>query len=118
MFRSLSMVLVLALLCVSVSFTNEEGPSPGKPPGPGQVDYGERIPRDDRRTRSCFRDADLAKHPDYNAAVLQRFFAAMKALGRPTNRMTGRYLGHEGAVTKCSIYLEAAEAGAKVEPVR
>ena len=54
-------------------------------------------------------------YPDYNAAALQRFFAAMKALEpayRQDDDVAYTWAAKE-RVTKCSIYLEAAEAGAK-----
>jgi hypothetical protein len=54
-------------------------------------------------------------YPDYNAVALQRYFALMKAL-EPTYKQDDEVAytwGAKGKVTKCSIYLEAAEAGAK-----
>lgn len=53
--------------------------------------------------------------PDYDAVVLQRFFAMMKAL-EPQYKQDDEVAytwGAKGRVTKCSIYLESAEAGAK-----
>jgi hypothetical protein len=54
-------------------------------------------------------------YPDYNAVALQRFFATMKAL-EPAYKQDDEVAytwGAKGKVTKCSIYLEAPEAGAK-----
>ena len=54
-------------------------------------------------------------YPDYNAVALQRYFALMKAL-EPTYKQDDEVAytwGAKGKVTKCSIYLEAAQAGAK-----
>jgi hypothetical protein len=54
-------------------------------------------------------------HPDYNALVLQRFFAMMTALG-PAYKQDDDVAytwATKGRVAKCSIYLESAEAGAK-----
>jgi hypothetical protein len=54
-------------------------------------------------------------YPDYNAVALQRYFALMKAL-EPAYKQDDEVAytwGSKGKVTKCSIYLEAAEAGAK-----
>jgi hypothetical protein len=54
-------------------------------------------------------------YPDYNAVALQRYFALMKAL-EPAYKQDDEVAytwGAKGKVTKCSIYLEAAEAGAK-----
>ena len=54
-------------------------------------------------------------NPDYDAVVLQRLFAAMKAL-EPAYKQDDEVAytwSTKGKVTKCSIYLESAEAGAK-----
>jgi hypothetical protein len=54
-------------------------------------------------------------YPDYNAVALQRFFALMKAV-EPAYKQDDEVAytwGTKGKVTKCSIYLEAAEAGVK-----
>ena len=54
-------------------------------------------------------------YPDYDAVVLQRLFAAMKAL-EPAYKQDDEVAytwSTKGKVTKCSIYLESAEAGAK-----
>jgi hypothetical protein len=54
-------------------------------------------------------------YPDYNAVALQRFFALMKAL-EPAYKQDDDVAytwGNKAKVTKCSIYLEAPEAGAK-----
>jgi hypothetical protein len=54
-------------------------------------------------------------YPDYNALALQRFFALMKML-EPTYKQDDDVAYSwqtKGKVTKCSIYLESADAGAK-----
>lgn len=54
-------------------------------------------------------------NPEYNAVALQRFFALMKAL-EPGYRKDddAAYTWQQKAkVTKCSIYLESADAGTK-----
>ena len=54
-------------------------------------------------------------YPDYNAAALQRYFALMKAL-EPAYKQDDEVAytwGAKGKGTKCSIYLEAPQAGAK-----
>jgi hypothetical protein len=54
-------------------------------------------------------------YPDYNTVALQRFFAAMKAL-EPTYKQDDNVAYSwptKGRVTKCSIYLESADAGVK-----
>jgi hypothetical protein len=52
-------------------------------------------------------------YPDYNTVALRRFFETMKAL-EPAYRQDDEVAytwAAKGRVTKCSIYLEAAEAG-------
>lgn len=54
-------------------------------------------------------------YPDYNTIALRRFFEAMKAL-EPAYRQDDDVAytwSAKGRVTKCSIYLESAEAGVK-----
>ncbi len=53
--------------------------------------------------------------PEYNAAALQRFFGLMKAM-EPAWRKDDEVAytwQQKGKVTKCSIYLESADAGTK-----
>ncbi|MEP7329764.1 MAG: hypothetical protein ABI777_11170 [Betaproteobacteria bacterium] len=53
--------------------------------------------------------------PDYNTAALQRYFAMMKAL-EPTYKQDDDVAytwAKKEKVTKCSIYLESDDAGAK-----
>ena len=53
--------------------------------------------------------------PDYNAVALARYFAVMKAL-EPQYHQDDEVAytwGTKGKVTKCSIYLESWEVGAK-----
>ena len=54
-------------------------------------------------------------YPDYNAVALQRFFALMKALepGYKQDDEVAYTWPTKGRVTKCSIYLESADAGVK-----
>jgi hypothetical protein len=55
------------------------------------------------------------ENPDYNAISLQRFFAAMKALG-PAYKQDDEVAytwSTKGKVTKCAIYLESWDAGVK-----
>lgn len=54
-------------------------------------------------------------NPEYNAAALQRFFALMKALepGYRKDDDVAYTWQQKGKVTKCSIYLESADAGTK-----
>jgi hypothetical protein len=53
--------------------------------------------------------------PDYNAVALARYFAVIKEL-EPAFKLDDEVAyswGSKGKVTKCSIYLESFEAGAK-----
>lgn len=54
-------------------------------------------------------------YPDYNAVALQRYFALMKML-EPTYKQDDDVAyswQQKGKVTKCSVYLESSDAGAK-----
>jgi hypothetical protein len=54
-------------------------------------------------------------YPDYNTVALRRFFDTMKAL-EPTYKQDDEVAytwPTKGRVTKCSIYLESADAGAR-----
>jgi hypothetical protein len=54
-------------------------------------------------------------YPEYNAAALQRYFALIKGL-EPAYRQDDNVAytwSNKGRVTKCSIYLDTFEAGAK-----
>jgi len=54
-------------------------------------------------------------YPEYTAAALQRYFAAMKAMNPPYKQddEVAYTWGKKGRATKCSIYLESWEASAK-----
>ena len=54
-------------------------------------------------------------NPEYNAVALQRFFGLMKALepGYRKDDDVAYTWQQKGKVTKCSIYLESADAGTK-----
>lgn len=118
MLRSLSMGLVLTLtLCASVSFAQtKKAPATGKPPTAQDKSVTVNVYlRDDKKNAILLATRVWPNYPDYNAAALQRFFAAMKAL-EPAYKQDDEVAYTWGAkerVTKCSIYLEAAEAGAK-----
>jgi len=118
MLRSLSMLLVLTLtLCVSVAFAQtKKAPAPGKPPTAQDKSITVNVYlRDDKKNAILLATRVWPNYPDYNAAALQRFFATMKAL-EPAYKQDDEVAytwGTKERVTKCSIYLEAAEAGAK-----
>jgi len=55
-------------------------------------------------------------YPDYNAVALGRFFQLMKMMEPPYKQdddVAYSWQQKGGKVTKCSIYLESADAGAK-----
>ncbi|MFO1396548.1 MAG: hypothetical protein U1F48_05750 [Burkholderiales bacterium] len=55
-------------------------------------------------------------YPDYNAVALGRFFQLMKMLEPPYKQdddVAYSWQQKGGKITKCSIYLESADAGAK-----
>jgi len=71
--------------------------------------------RDDSKNEVLLGTRIWPGYPDYDAVVLQRFFAAMKAL-EPTYKQDDEVAytwASKGRVTKCSIYLESLEAGVK-----
>jgi hypothetical protein len=54
--------------------------------------------------------------PDYNALALQRFFGMMKSMEPPYRQdddVAYSWQQKAGKITKCSIYLESADAGTK-----
>ncbi len=71
--------------------------------------------RDDKKDEVLLGTRIWPGYPDYNAIALQRFFAVMKAL-EPAYRQDDEVAyswATKAKVTKCAIYLESAEAGAK-----
>ena len=118
MLRSMSIVLALSLAVgISVSDAQIKKPaSPGKPPSSQDKSITVNVYlRDGNKNAILLATRIWPDFPDYNAVALQRFFATMKAL-EPAYKQDDEVAytwGAKGKVTKCSIYLEAAEAGAR-----
>ncbi len=118
MLRSISLLLVLPLVFgVSGIFAQTKKPSsPGKMPTAKENSIGVNVyMRDGNKNEVLLSTRIWPGYPDHNAVVIQRFFAAMKAL-EPAYKQDDDVAyswSTKGRVTKCSIYLESAEAGAK-----
>jgi hypothetical protein len=118
MLRSISLLLVLPLVFgVSGIFAQtKKTSSPGKMPTAKENSIGVNVyMRDGNKNEVLLGTRIWPGYPDHNAVVLQRFFAAMKAL-EPAYKQDDDVAyswSTKGRVTKCSIYLESAEAGAK-----
>ena len=118
MLRSISMLLVLAFAFgVSGAFAQTKKPaSPGRIPTAKDNFISVNVfMRDGSKNEVMLGTRIWPDYPDYNTAALQRFFAMMKALepGYKQDDDVAYTWSTKGRVTKCSIYLEAAEAGAK-----
>ena len=118
MLRSLTMLLALPLvLGVSGVCAQTKKPAgPVKVPTAKDASIGVTVfMRDDGKNELLLGTRIWPDYPEYNAIALQRFFALMKAVG-PAYKQDDNvaYTWYTKArVTKCSIYLEAAEAGVK-----
>jgi hypothetical protein len=119
MLRSISLLLVLALLVFGASgvFAQTKKPSsPGKVPTAKDPSIIVIVYMKDANKNEVLLSTRIwPDYPDYDAVVLQRFFAAMKGL-EPTYKQDDEVAytwSQKGRVTKCSIYLESLEAGAK-----
>jgi hypothetical protein len=118
MLRSISLLLLLPLVFgASGAFAQTKKPSsPGKIPTAKDPAISVIVYlRDANKNEVLLGTRIWPDYPDYDALVLQRFFAAMKAL-EPAYKQDDEVAytwSTKGKVTKCSIYLESAEAGAK-----
>ena len=118
MLRSISLLLVLPLIFrASGAFAQTKKPSsPGKIPTAKDSAIAVIVyMRDANKNEVLLGTRIWPDYPDYDALVLQRFFAAMKAL-EPAYKQDDEVAytwSTKGKVTKCSIYLESLEAGAK-----
>jgi hypothetical protein len=119
MLRSLMLLLVLPLV---LGVTAPQAQTPKKPPAPGRTPTAKDnsisvnvFMRDGSKNEVLLGTRIWPDYPEYNTAALQRFFALMKAL-QPAYRQDDDVAyswSQKGKVTKCSIYLESADAGAK-----
>ncbi len=118
MLRSISLLLVLALVFgVSGVFAQTKKPSsPGKVPTAKDSSIIVIVYMKDANKNEVLLSTRIwPAYPDYDAVVLQRYFAAIKDL-EPTYKQDDEVAytwSTKGRVTKCSIYLESLEAGAK-----
>lgn len=118
MLRSISLLLLLPLVfgAFGVFAQTKKPSSPGKIPAAKDSAISVIVyMRDANKNEVLLGTRIWPDYPDYDAVVLQRFFAAMKAL-EPAYKQDDEVAytwSTKGKVTKCSIYLESAEAGAK-----
>ena len=118
MLRSISLLLVLPLVfgVSGISAQTKKPSSPGKAPTAKESSIIVNVyMRDANKNEVLLGTRIWPGYPDYNAVVLQRFFAAMKAL-EPAYKQDDDVAYSwptKGKVAKCSIYLESTEAGAK-----
>jgi hypothetical protein len=118
MLRTLSMLLVLPFIFgVTGSLAQTKKPaSSGKMPGAKDSAITINVyMRDANKNEVLLGTRIWPGYPDYNTVVLQQFFAVMKALEPPYKQddEVAYTWATKGRVTKCSIYLQSAEAGAK-----
>jgi hypothetical protein len=118
MLRSISLLLVLSF-AFGVTGTvaqTKKPPSPGKTPAASDSAISINVyMRDGNKNEVLLGTRIWPGYPDYDAVVLQRFFATMKAL-EPTYKQDDEVAytwATKAKVTKCSINLEAVEAGGK-----
>lgn len=117
--RLSSMLLVVAFVlgAADLGAQTKKPSGPVKIPGANDPSIGINVFMIDARKNELLLATRIwPNHPDYNAVALQRFFAVMKAL-EPTYRQDDNVAytwSAKGRVTKCSIYLESADAGARV----
>jgi hypothetical protein len=118
MFRTMSLLLALPLVFgVSGALAQTKKPSqPARVPTAKDNSIVVSVYMKDANKNELLLGTRIwPDYPDYNAVALQRYFALMKAL-EPTYKQDDEVAytwGAKGKVTKCSIYLEAAEAGAR-----
>ena len=118
MLRSLSLLLVLSLVfgASETLAQTKKSSLPGKVPTTKDSSIIVIVyMRDASKNEVLLGTRIWPAYPDYDAVVLQRLFAAMKAL-EPTYKQDDEVAytwSTKGKVTKCSIYLESLESGAK-----
>ena len=117
MLRSISLLLVLPFVFgVTGTLAQTKKPSPSAKPAASDNAISINVyMRDGNKNEVLLGTRIWPGYPDYDAVVLQRFFATMKAL-EPTYKQDDAVAytwATKGRVTKCSIYLESAEAGVK-----
>ena len=118
MLRSLSLLLMLPfVLGASGAFAQTKKP-PAAAKMPAATDNSISVHvylRDAAKNEVLLGTRIWPGYPDYNTVALRRFFEVMKAL-EPAYKQDDEVAytwSTKGRVTKCSIYLEAAEAGVR-----
>jgi hypothetical protein len=118
MLRLTSMLLAFALVVgAPETFAQTKKPSaPSKAPSAKENSILVTVyMRDARKNEILLGTRIWPGSPDYNTIALQRFFAVMKML-EPAYKQDDEVAytwANKDKVTKCSIYLESVEAGAK-----
>jgi len=118
MFRSISLLLVIPIVLAGadVSAQAKKPASSGKIPAASDNSISVNVfMRDGSKNELLIGTRIWPGYADYNAVALQRFFAVMKAVDPPYKQddEVAYTWSAKGRVTKCSIYLESAEAGVK-----
>lgn len=118
MMRFISMLLVLPLV-IGVTGIHAQTKKPAtaaKMPTPKDASISVTVfMRDAGKNELLLETKIWPDNPDYNTLSLQRYFAAMKALG-PAYKQDDEVAytwSTKGKVTKCAIYLESWDAGVK-----
>ncbi len=116
--RSISMLLVLPLVfgVTGIGAQMKKPATAGRIPTARDASIGVTVfMRDSSKNELMLETKIWPDNPDYNAAALQRLFAAMKAFG-PAYKQDDEVAytwATKGKVTKCSVYLESMDAGVK-----
>ena len=118
MLRAITLLLVLPLVLgiADAGAQTKKAPAPAKAPSAQDASIGVNVfMRDGSKNELLLGTRSWPGYPDYNAVALQRFFALMKAFepGYKQDDEVAYSWSTKGRVTKCSIYLESAEAGVK-----
>ena len=116
MLRSLSLLLMLPLVFGVSGISAQTKKPPGKAPSAKDNSISVNVfLRDGGKNEVLLGTRIWPGYPDYNAWSLQQFFAMMKALepGYKQDDEVAYTWSTKGRVTKCAIYLESVEAGAK-----
>lgn len=118
MLRSVTTLLVLSLVFgVSGTFAQtKKAVSPGRTPTAKDASISVNVFMSDGSKNELLLGTRIwPDYPEYNTIALQRYFALIKGFA-PTYKQDDNVAytwSAKGRVTKCSIYLETFEAGAK-----
>ena len=118
MFRSIPLLLLLPLIfgASEINAQARKSAPSGKRPAAKENSISVNVyMRDANKNEVLLGTRIWPDYPEYDTVVLQRLFAAMQAL-QPAYIQDDEVAytwSTKGKVSKCSIYLESAEAGAK-----